>query len=343
MVLGTLIIIGSLASCNGKASLDMPEVPITPLNRVNTHALEGDSLFLSDRPYDISYSEGEFIFSERGQSTLLITDRQWQPLRRIGQKGDGPREFNYLGSVYPRGKEYLVHDKGHSRIVSIDRDGNWVNEWKYEVLSTPVINFAIARDSSFLLMTPEKDEPIVSLPFDGASPKRFERKVDNPWNSHHATRANAGFIFTLESSIVIMPPFDKTIEVLDEQFRKIGSLALTDISVFDKSLTRAGELYSKSNNRAIQFYRDVCQSGNEFYLLIYEDYKDLETGAWKRKANKILHLSVDGPENSTISQKGLYQLREEAYYTQIIVVEQKLYAFENNAFQIHEFDLPQGQ
>ena len=88
-----------------------------------------DSLKLK-QPTGIGFvnSKKEIWVSETGNHSIVILDTQGNVIRRIGQRGTAPNEFNFPTSIWiDKNEQIYIVDAMNYRIQIFDRDGNFVS------------------------------------------------------------------------------------------------------------------------------------------------------------------------------------------------------------------------
>lgn len=86
--------------------------------------LQAEAEFMFNMPSDFLVTqEGDIVISDSGDHQILILNREGNLLRRIGQRGQGPSEFNRPGKIGILDGNILVYDAGNSRIQLITKSG----------------------------------------------------------------------------------------------------------------------------------------------------------------------------------------------------------------------------
>ena len=147
-----------LFSCSQVDSVDFVT---SDLEKV--YSLENDSLFLTDRVSDFIALPKGYMFAEENRSTLLFTDSEFNPLARTGSKGNGPNEFDQLGSLELSDGQVIVYDRFNSRLVFTDIEGKIQRAFKHNIFGFDILNFCSYRDSLLVFSIPDKSSPLTSL------------------------------------------------------------------------------------------------------------------------------------------------------------------------------------
>ena len=304
------------------------------------HTIESDGIMLTDKVSDfIKYKSG-YVIGERFRSTLLVLGNDLKPIRRIGSKGDGPNELRNLGPLDVQDDNLVVTDRGHGRILVMTDEGVIKDEVKSEYFLRSLYNINV-DDTKLMVSVADEETPVRSFGIgSGATSndnQEYFRQVSLDRNRVYARNGNKGFVLSQGDTYFYLPPTETTIDIRNKSFELINSFDFGELDFLSHSKRRANQIYQTVNNQTIQYFEDVTQDGNNLYLLAYAD-ELLPSGKYTRSLNHVIEVIFD--ENSqSLSQGRIIKLKDDASYSQIVVDNEKLLAFNYYDFTIDEYEL----
>lgn len=330
----SLLLISGLASC----STNGQKQEVVEAEYVTSHPVESDSLFLTDKVADIITLGDGYALAERNRATILILDKDLNPIKRIGKKGDGPEEFRKLGAIRSVGDQIAVLDVGKARIVFIDQNGKFIDSFDSDMLTREVFGFHVNQETINFSIA-ETNQSIVQVSRENDDLVTFEHTVYQPKSSHHSYMGNKSYMKKSADKYVLFQPTEMTVELLDEDFNLVNRLDISSLKHWEQTKTRVEITYKNFTNKSLQLYSDVYQDGNNFYILAYSDFQDPQSEkGFKRSLNRVIHISHNQEQNK-LEFNSVIQLDPNNYYKQILVEGDKLLAFNLNTFFLDEYQI----
>ncbi len=305
---------------------------------IKAHQIQSEELFLTDKVSDFrKYSDG-YVIGERFKGSLLFLDANLTPIKRIGGQGDGPGEMRNLGPLQVINEDIAVVDRGHARIVLMNSEGEIKSEIRSDLLASRRYNIEASNDQ-VMFSVPDTRNPIVTLRWNSfAEPTYYAKTASNARNKFQARYGNEGFIQKIGEHYLYFPPMQTHIDLLDGDLTQVDNIDISTLDVFSPSLKRANDIYSTTSNKTLQYYIDVYPAGDKFYVLAYTDKQDPTNGKYKRSVNNVIEVTYD-VSSSDIRFSKVIELKKDRTYSQILIEDNKLLAFNFKDFTIDEYKI----
>ena len=96
--------------------------------------------------------DGRMVLVDSRRFEIFITSQDGQLMHRLGGRGSGPGEFNYIQDVLwaEVGKEFWLTDPTTSRITRISMEGELIGDINYSSIKTSYERFYYLTDNQFL-------------------------------------------------------------------------------------------------------------------------------------------------------------------------------------------------
>ncbi len=302
-------------------------------NFIKSHRIESKDLNLRGKISDLIISTSGYIIGEQNKSTLLYLDKTLKPIKRVGKRGESEKELKKIGPIDSCENCVILQDIGHSRILLIDKEGSFKNEFKSALLGSSCLNIDYLDDGQVIFSVADPKEPIVAVNLKNNAVTKYKREVPRKRSPIQSSIGNKGFVKNYEGHFFYFPPTETFVEIFDMDFNPIKTVEFGNLDFLKNSRRRAENIYRTSNNQTLKYYNDVYQDGNKFYLIAYTDQIPTP-GNYKRALHHVIEFQFS---ESDFSLSRVIQLKEDKYYTQILVDNDRLLAFNLKDFLIDEY------
>jgi hypothetical protein len=253
----------TIAACSPKKAADA--VPTFTLLPDTTFTELGDSSFLSDHVVCVDVLDDQWYISDY-KDALFVLDKDFNLVKKIGRRGEGPGEFLGAAHFYLKGKDslYIVNErkraldlyvKGlYTRQISLSREFRYTqgtrffaeDEWIYHTVFSDSLHVVLFDDEGTVEKCICPNTPLDKADF-----------------RHHSSRHLAkgdGCFFVVGRTLPICQAYSM-------DGRLLGEYDLTQIPEIEQAATKYRNTPQVPNTYSITV-QDIFYSNHKLYLLI---------------------------------------------------------------------------
>ena len=306
---------------------------VSKVGFIKSHRIESGSLILRGKVSDITTTETGYIIGEQNKSSLLYLDKSLKPVERIGKQSDRKYGLKKVGPIDTCDNCVVLQDVGHSRILLLDNEGSFKKEFKSNLLSSQCFNIDYFRNGSVFFSIEDSNEPIVAVNLNSSLVTKYKRKVPRKLSSTQSRLGNKGYIKDYKNYFFYFPPTETFVEIFDENFESVNTVEFGHLDFLKNSKRRADSIYRTVDNQVLNYYNDVYQHDNKFYIIAFTD-QPRASGNYKRSLYHVLEFTF---MNDQLLFSRVIPLIKGKYYTQILVEDDRLFAYNVHDFLIDEY------
>lgn len=301
---------------------------ITPLKVKSVLDFSGNTFF--SEIVDIEISDDYLFFADKGSKKILVTDHNFNLVRKLGKTGDGPLEIR-KASNFDFHKDTLYLNAGGGRMIRYAIDGTPVSSFNYKLLGN--YEFHINDHALFSFDYSAQDQPLAS--FDKSDGRLLSNFGDIPSPKGSTTRQH--LLGNDKLLIAIYAVNQPLIKIYSPEGQLLSSTDLSNLDII-KSLEKNRETPSIQSSVNVQvfnsLFRDAWLIDDTLYLLSLSA-DEPETV----ECSTVLKFKIDSDHKVTLQD--IIKLDKSGWYTSIALYNggKELLAFENKNGTIDLYNL----
>ena len=320
-----LFALSFLLGCNSKS-----EEIISLYSQKSIHELDNNYL-LSDLRL-VQALNGRLFFNDWSNSQILILDNKLQYKNHFGNRGQGPGEFQWIGSLYAYNDNIYALDDAGNRIHIYSNDGAFIRTIQPDRFPIGITNlrFTVINDQLITPASIYSDSDL--LIFDINSSKLLQEIKFN--QNGGVASINSYIVSSFQDKVILVNRMKPIVQMLNLEGSLVDEYDLTKI----KELEGLWQHYESNKNQTnfqsyTTFIRDAYVDGIYLYILC-EPWPGRDSYAY------IIRLSL---EENRIKQERVFKIQgtnsSAIYFRSIAVADDILYAVEGSNMTINMFHL----